>query len=634
MKSIHLTKCMLLFATIFSFNNSADAETINLNGHVYDETTPIEGVKLYLKYANLYTYTNAAGYFEFYDEDPSSLTEKPGSEIQVHFDGNTLILYCQNQNVEIDVFDLKGNYISCLIRQNNLSGSYAIYPKAYLYDLVNSIYVVRVTINNRVFGYKVANNGDCNFSKGLFYEGTMDFSGNENEKLAGTIDSLIITHNSHITKRIAINSYIADMGTIQMETPHVIPGRIEAEDYSAMLGIQTESCSEGGEDVGYIDEGDWMNYVVNVSASGEYDIRCRVAAEDTGPHSFQIQTNGSTVTVDFSGTGGWQTWKDANEKISMNAGVQTIRISATSSAFNINYLEFTPSSADPVPFLSGPSTTTSSFDLIWTYNWTGSTGSDDHYELEYSYSENSGYQTFHVYQNAMRISPYTQNVCPEAVDIGRTTYFRVRVKSNGNYSGYSNVVGVYCPNLELTVFATSDNTLGYSTDDPNVANMNYWDDNLGVGANYNDGVYWDSWLNWSSAIYFDLMNRIEGRDIERAILKLSVEMLPGDWNTQYKVNPFTNGWNTYTITMSNAPSYYTGFYVLKDPPVTSVIPYEIDITNIVQAWANGTINNNGILIHDNNVSFPYYTAYRTTIFCSLETAILDEYKPQLELIVN
>ena len=173
-----------------------------------------------------------------------------------------------------------------------------------------------------------------------------------------------------------------------------------------------------------------------------------------------------------------------------------------------------------------------------------------------------------------------------------------------------------------------------SSDDPDVANTNYWDDYLGVGANYIDGIHWDSWLVWYSVIYFDIMNWIEGRTIERATLKLSVELLPGDWNTQYRVNPLAGDWNTYTITLNNYPGYYSGWRAIEDPPVTSAIPYEIDITNIVQVWANGTIPNYGLWIVDNNILWPYYTAYRSTIFYSLETAILDEYKPQLELIVN
>src|SRR5690606_8717617 len=34
--------------------------------------------------------------------------------------------------------------------------------------------------------------------------------------------------------------------------------RIEAENYTAMLGVQKENSSEGGQSIGYIDANDWM----------------------------------------------------------------------------------------------------------------------------------------------------------------------------------------------------------------------------------------------------------------------------------------------------------------------------------------------------------------------------------------
>jgi pimeloyl-ACP methyl ester carboxylesterase len=45
-----------------------------------------------------------------------------------------------------------------------------------------------------------------------------------------------------------------------------IPGKVEAEGYSSANGIQTENTADagGGQNVGYIDNGDWMEYSVNV----------------------------------------------------------------------------------------------------------------------------------------------------------------------------------------------------------------------------------------------------------------------------------------------------------------------------------------------------------------------------------
>ncbi|HAP61033.1 MAG TPA: endoglucanase, partial [Cytophagales bacterium] len=47
--------------------------------------------------------------------------------------------------------------------------------------------------------------------------------------------------------------------------------RIEAENYTFMSGVQTENCSEGGQNVGYIDAGDWMAFHdVSIPSAGTY----------------------------------------------------------------------------------------------------------------------------------------------------------------------------------------------------------------------------------------------------------------------------------------------------------------------------------------------------------------------------
>jgi beta-glucanase (GH16 family) len=48
---------------------------------------------------------------------------------------------------------------------------------------------------------------------------------------------------------------------------------IEAESFSAQNGVQTEACSEGGQNVGYIEANDWMAYPsITIPTSGNYRI--------------------------------------------------------------------------------------------------------------------------------------------------------------------------------------------------------------------------------------------------------------------------------------------------------------------------------------------------------------------------
>ncbi|SHJ60880.1 Por secretion system C-terminal sorting domain-containing protein [Reichenbachiella agariperforans] len=131
-----------------------------------------------------------------------------------------------------------------------------------------------------------------------------------------------------------------------------IPGSIEAEDYSDASGIQTETTTDagGGINVGYIDAGDWLDYEVNVTASGNYTVAFRVAAAGAGQKTFDIQSNSSTLTnVTFTATGGWQAWTTVTSSVSLSAGSQTLRLAATSSGFNINRMDF---SLDEAPVLT------------------------------------------------------------------------------------------------------------------------------------------------------------------------------------------------------------------------------------------------------------------------------------------
>lgn len=120
---------------------------------------------------------------------------------------------------------------------------------------------------------------------------------------------------------------------------YAIPGQIEAENYSSMSGIQTEACSEGGTNVGWIEAGDWMEYSVNITA-GTYNVSYRVASLSSGG-GLSLQINGATYnTVSFAATGGWQTWTTVTGTATLPGGNQTIRIYANQTGWNINWFSF------------------------------------------------------------------------------------------------------------------------------------------------------------------------------------------------------------------------------------------------------------------------------------------------------
>jgi hypothetical protein len=68
----------------------------------------------------------------------------------------------------------------------------------------------------------------------------------------------------------------------------------------------------------------------------------RYANGTTVNRPMDISVNGGTaVTVNFAGTGSWDTWQTATVSVPLNAGTNTIRATATTAngGPNVDYIE-------------------------------------------------------------------------------------------------------------------------------------------------------------------------------------------------------------------------------------------------------------------------------------------------------
>jgi beta-glucanase (GH16 family) len=119
--------------------------------------------------------------------------------------------------------------------------------------------------------------------------------------------------------------------------------QIEAENYAVMSGIQTEACSEGGQDVGWIDANDWIVWNVNIPTTGTYTVQYRVASLNGGGVIQLEKAGGSPVygSVSVPSTGGWQNWTTISHQVTLQAGQQQIAVKALAGGFNINWLNIT-----------------------------------------------------------------------------------------------------------------------------------------------------------------------------------------------------------------------------------------------------------------------------------------------------
>jgi len=109
--------------------------------------------------------------------------------------------------------------------------------------------------------------------------------------------------------------------------------------------------TEGGTAyVGWTSAGEWMNYTINVSTTGTYNILSRVAAAESGG-AFHIDGQNVTGTISIPNTGSWDTYTTLTSSgINLTAGTHVMRVvmdSNDSVGFtgNFNYFEITPSSS-------------------------------------------------------------------------------------------------------------------------------------------------------------------------------------------------------------------------------------------------------------------------------------------------
>ena len=159
---------------------------------------------------------------------------------------------------------------------------------------------------------------------------------------------------------------------------NALPARfIEAESYSAMRGVQVESCAEGGQDVGYLDAGDWLAYnTINFPVSGNYLIEYRVASP--GGATLSADLNAGSIqlgSTTIPATGGWQNWRTVSRTVYISAGTYNFGLFAQTSGWNINWLRITPPAtaarAAAVTAAAGPATPPAGALLVYPNPQTG-----------------------------------------------------------------------------------------------------------------------------------------------------------------------------------------------------------------------------------------------------------------------
>ena len=133
--------------------------------------------------------------------------------------------------------------------------------------------------------------------------------------------------------------------------PLEITDKIQAENYVAMDGVQIEEDSLGTPNIGWINDGDWTQYYINVPAASSYILTGRVA---TGSEKESVITvtdsTGKilgTLSVDPAKSKGWNDWYEVSTKIALPAGKQKLTFTYTGEDTYLCNVDWYDLKADP-----------------------------------------------------------------------------------------------------------------------------------------------------------------------------------------------------------------------------------------------------------------------------------------------
>ncbi|HEY1012265.1 MAG TPA: carbohydrate-binding protein, partial [Herpetosiphonaceae bacterium] len=112
-------------------------------------------------------------------------------------------------------------------------------------------------------------------------------------------------------------------------TRWAVPGTIQAENYDnggeglgyhdttagntsntyRFEGVDIEAATEAGYNVDWTQAGEWLNYSINVTTAGTYNINVRVASNGQGgTFHFNLDQQNISGAMTIPNTGGWQNW--------------------------------------------------------------------------------------------------------------------------------------------------------------------------------------------------------------------------------------------------------------------------------------------------------------------------------------
>ena len=109
-------------------------------------------------------------------------------------------------------------------------------------------------------------------------------------------------------------------------------------------GVDILPCKDVGSNgyqVSFIEDGEWLQYTVEVKKQGNYKVAIRYSSETEGKLHLEIENGKKSETISLPKIEGNDKWKTVIlSGIELNQGTNKIKVVFDKGGFNLNYLDF------------------------------------------------------------------------------------------------------------------------------------------------------------------------------------------------------------------------------------------------------------------------------------------------------
>jgi YD repeat-containing protein len=290
---------------------------------------------------------------------------------------------------------------------------------------------------------------------------------------AASKSGVLLTAGTHVM-RVGIDGFGFLFDRVQIsneQTPYggtawPVPGTIQAEDFDnggeGVAYHDTTTANEGnsyratgvditntyvGPNVGWTQAGEWLEYTVNVAATGTYTLQA-IAATPVGYGVVHFEIDGVDVTgpMAIPNTGGWGNYSAATKTgVNITAGQHVLKVGIDGFGFLFDAIRILPPPPTAPSGLTATAASTTQINLAWTDNSSNETG----FKIERKTGAGG------TYAEVTTVGAGVTSYSNTGLASNTQYFYRVRATNTGGDSAYSNEASAATANQPPTVSLTA-----------------------------------------------------------------------------------------------------------------------------------------------------------------------------------